>query len=394
MIRNGWYLLTECTYENSKRRILFCDFARCAPARAHRDSSRRARAGARRAARDDDARRARGRSGIISRARTRCDAIAIARGDARARRADVASRTRARGRGRSARSARRDASRDARSRRSRASTRASVLVSRVARRATPIAIAIASRRARMRRIRLRPIPPRRHTAHHQNSRARARSTPRARARTTATPSRARSIDDAIVIARHRAIAAPRAPSRRRARARASARHARGGEIFYRPVVTRRPRRGRRARNAPLAALVRAPHASRDRGSSLRSHRRLRSYSPPRVFRAIGRARVARASRRAGFVDGNRVANDANDRDSRGRARGAARRMASRFREGTIKRACYDALRAAGEQGLTVRARGDDGGIPARARDRASSLTRAGAHTDRDVDAPRRRRTRD
>lgn len=74
-------------------------------------------------------------------------------------------------------------------------------------------------------------------------------------------------------------------------------------------------------------------------------------------------------------------------DSRGRARGAATRMASRFREGTIKRACYDALRAAGEQGLTVRARGDDGGIPAR----TGAGVRLYTHTDRDIDAPRRTR---
>ena len=61
--------------------------------------------------------------------------------------------------------------------------------------------------------------------------------------------------------------------------------------------------------------------------------------------------------------------------------------AARFREGTIKRACYDALRAAGEQGLTVRARGDDGGIPAR----TGAGVRLYTHTDRDVDAPRRTR---
>ncbi len=34
----------------------------------------------------------------------------------------------------------------------------------------------------------------------------------------------------------------------------------------------------------------------------------------------------------------------------------AREMATRFREGTIKRACYDALLDAGARGLTVRRR--------------------------------------
>lgn len=146
----------------------------------------------------------------------------------------------------------------------------------------------------------RPLPAR---ARSRRRLARVRSTTRSSSRVAARSTRR---------ARRRGVARARAVGSARARAR----------DFLGRVRTRRPRRGRRARNAPRAALARAFRASRDRGERLRSRRRLRSYSLPRVSRAIGRARVARASRRAGFVDGNRVANDANDR---GFVRACARR---------------------------------------------------------------------
>ena len=60
-------------------------------------------------------------------------------------------------------------------------------------------------------------------------------------------------------------------------------------------------------------------------------------------------------------------------------------MASRFREGTIKRACYDALRAAGADGLTVRARGVDTAAMGRVEHGPSAGRVMGARADADAD---------
>ena len=212
----------------------------------------------------------------------------------------------------------------------------------------------------------RPLPAR---ARSRRRLARVRSTTRSSSRVAARSTRR---------ARRRGVARARA---------LSARHARAREIFS-------DESGLDDRDGVGAPeMHRAPHShARFARRAIAGSAFVRVDDFDRIlYRAYLARSGARASRaRRGAPDSSTGIASRTTRttvDSPGRARGAATRMASRFREGTIKRACYDALRAAGEQGLTVRARGDDGGIPAR----TGAGVRLYTHTDRDVDAPRRTR---